>query len=297
MVSSSTLPWLTYRLNQLRYYKRRWLYHAYDTWRLLSQRQQLAQTINQHEIRVMGLRRTGNHAIIAWIKQQTSGQVMFLNNVEPCHSPYRFYHLHFPDRGYGAAAWGRFTPQDWLIYSYEDHDLAQIGDPRYYRCHDLYVGKSAKIFDVLILRDPFNLLASRYKKQYLSVKGAGSVVDLWLQYAREFVGETQYLKNPKVLINYNRWVVDRDYRQAIAQQLGLTFSDAGIDYVGSYGGGSSFDGMALRGQAAQMEVNQRWRHFETDAGYRTLLQNQALFDYSKRIFGVIAGTESLRLER
>lgn len=281
-------------LNHLRYLKREGAYSAYDTWRWLSHRRDLARVINQTEIRFIGLRRCGNHAVLNWIRKQAGGTVCFLNNVEPDMSPFRFYHLHFPKDGYRSEAWGRFSQKDWLIYSYEDHSLRAIATQRYERNHDLYVGKTQARYNVLLLRDPFNWLASRLKKDYRTVKTPGeTLVSLWIEQAKEFLGETNLLPHPTVAIRYNQWFSDEPYRRAIAHQLGLNFSDDGMDYVGSYGGGSSFEGMALTGQAQAMDVINRWRHFQDDDRFRALIANEELLHYSEQIFGAIAGTEEL----
>ncbi|MFN7247708.1 MAG: hypothetical protein ACK5UO_13890, partial [Microcystis sp.] len=52
-------------------------------------------------------------------------------------------------------------------------------------------------------------MASRLKKGLLSVKTKGmSPADMWMEYAKEFLGETSYLSNNKVVINYNLWFSD-----------------------------------------------------------------------------------------
>ena len=50
-----------------------------------------------------------------------------------------------------------------LIYSYEDFPLDQVASDKFEHNHDLYLGKSAIRYDLLIIRDPFNLFASRLK--------------------------------------------------------------------------------------------------------------------------------------
>ena len=71
-------------------------------------------------------------------------------------------------------------------------------------------------YDVLLLRDTFNLIASRLKKGFLSVKTKGmSLTDMWIEYAKEFLEETSYLSNNKVIINYNLWFSDISYRREI----------------------------------------------------------------------------------
>lgn len=59
--------------------------------------------------------------------------------------------------------------------------------------------------------------------------------DLWIDYAKEFLQETNYLPNNKVCVNYNLWVSDVNYRREVANRLNLDFTDAGFDEVRRYG--------------------------------------------------------------
>lgn len=260
--------------------------------------------INQRELRVIGLRRTGNHAIINWITQQQPGTTQHLNNVAARTNPYRHkadnlrrYH---PEHGKMAAiyerqAQGNFVARDCLIHSYEDWSLKAIAHPQFERNRTLYLGNSAQRFEILILRDPFNLFASRLKQGFITTKVKRlSMVDLWLEYAKEWLNESHHLPEPRILINYNRWFADVNYRCELAAQLGLPFSDQGISEVMGFGAGSSFDGTALDGQAKQMRVTQRWKVFANDSTFRQLFKNEALWHYSEAIFGHIPETEQLR---
>lgn len=108
---------------------------------------------------------------------------------------------------------------------------------------------------------------------------------IWLEYAKEFLGETNDLKHRKICINSNKWFLDREYRRQIADRLDSEFSDAGIDDVSHYGGGSSLNQQELQGQARQKDVLNRWKDFAEDPAYRQLFKNRELFEYSERIFG------------
>lgn len=147
----------------------------------------------------------------------------------------------------------------------------------------------------MILRDSFNLLATRLKKNpNESVRSLSeNAVDMWISYAREYLGETNYLKHNKISINYNQWVIDPDYRKLISTKLGLAFSDRGINDVNSFGGGSSFDKQQFQGKATKMDVLNRWKYFSNNEHYLSLLQNDTLIEYFRNIFGHILGTESL----
>ena len=279
-------------------------YTAEDTYRWAFQRDQWSAIVNDHEVRIVGLRRTGNHAIFEWMKAQASGTIRHLNNLEAGINPYRYKYDYLRDNypqyqrsvaRFKPLAKGQFQHRDWLFYSYEDHDLQKIAAPHLEQKHDLFVGKSGKRTDLLILRDPFNLLASRLKSDMLPVKNPKrTAVDLWLEYAQEFLGETQYLTHNKVCVNYNLWFQNRDYRAQIAQQLDLPFTDAGLETVSGAGGGSSFEGKAFEGKAQAMAVLERWQKYADDATYQAFFKDHAaLLTYSEKIFGQIPGTAAL----
>ncbi|MEQ8465416.1 hypothetical protein [Coleofasciculus sp. E1-EBD-02] len=279
-------------LNRLRRLKRIMGYRVEDTIRHLSNNVSPSEIVNQKEIRVVGLKRSGNHAIINWIRKQHHGEVWHLNKIPVKRNPYRFLYEHYPKETLKQEAKGNFTKKDCLIYSYEDHALEQITDKEFDKKSELYLGESAIKYDVIILRDPFNMLASRFKKGYMKVKCPDrTLVELWISYAQELLEETQLLKNNKIVINYNQWFIDVDYRQQLAKQLNIKFSDAGFNDVKGQGGGSSFDGIAFRGKAAEMDILNRWKVFADQPQYQKLIDNTVLRDYSERIFGHIPGTE------
>ncbi|MDY6783746.1 MAG: hypothetical protein SW833_14600 [Cyanobacteriota bacterium] len=286
---------------------KRELENQIEDWvRGMTQRHIWSEVVNQKEIRVVGLRRTGNHALLNWIKEQEKGEVWHLNNVQSQENPYRYKYNNlsefFPNNKWSIdrfknQAKGNLTPKDCLIYNYEDYALSDVFSEKFEEKHDLYLGKTKTRYDVLVIRDPFNLLASRLKNNYMPTKDKNkNCIDLWIDYAKEYLGETQYLRYNKVCVNYNQWTTDIEYRKQIAQQLNLEFSDAGINKVSGCGGGSSFEGRALDGQANQLDIGNRWKHFCEDKVYRKLLDNEQLWLYSEQIFGQISGTEQLRMK-
>ena len=239
---------------------------------------------NANELRIVGLSRSGNHPIINWIRRQARGRVCFLNCAEPKTNPfitcrplasgrraianYRPFHLR-------RERDGQLSPKDWLIYSYEDCFLTMVDSEEFEQHHDQYVGTSARRLDVLILRDPFNLFASRIQAGFGGVT-AKTTVRIWKQHARQFLGQRKYLSQPVVPLSYNRWSSCREYRREIAAKLGLQFSDRGFRHVSATGGGSSFDGRRFHGRAGDMPVLQRWRHLRSDPQYRDMFDDQTV---------------------
>lgn len=256
--------------------------------------------VNDTEIRVIGMSRSGNHAILQWILEQTPGRSLFLNCVEPGMNPYRSARplangqravASFEPLDLEAAAEGDLHPTEWLLYSYEDVFLGMVCSRAFEAARDDWVGRSRRQVDVLILRDPFNLLASRRRGGFHrrnpdappGIVSERHAVRIWKQHAREFLGERDHLGPEKICISYNRWTRDMTYRQQLAQRLGLPFDDGAALRVPATAGGSSFDGTDADGEAHRMEVTRRWRHFAEDKDFRALFDPD-LVDLSDRIF-------------
>ena len=171
--------------------------------------------VNQNEIRIIGLKRSGNHAISNWMMKQMKGNRFYINDVGVNENPYREKYEAWVrsncqknQERLKQESLGNFTQKDYLVYSYEDYELKRITNPLFASQHDLYFGKTNRRYDVLVLRDPFNLIASRLKKgsfnsqECLGVKNPNiTAIDLWIAYAKEWLGETQYLKYNKVAVN------------------------------------------------------------------------------------------------
>ena len=277
-------------LNQARSLKYQIKYTLRDWQRIITEQKRLAEIVNKKEIRVIGLRRSGNHAIINWMVKQQSGYVSHLNNLIPQCNPYRVLYCHYPKERLKEESWGHFRKKDCLIYSYEDYSLKNITDHKFEKNHNLYIGKSEVRYDLIILRDPFNLLASRIKSDMLDVKEENlQIIDLWIEYAKEFLQKSNYLHHNKICVNYNRWVSDVNYRQEIATHLNLDFTDTGFNEVRGYGGGSSFDGQDFHGKASDMNVNNRWQHIMDHPLYHQFISNSELMDYFEQIFGCFEG--------
>lgn len=240
------------------------------------------EAVNKHEIRMVGMSRSGNHAIINWVLAQTPGRACYLNCVEPKTNPFESAR---PIRGHSWKAnypfslerekAGVFSPKDLLLYNHEDCFLGLVGSREYAKERDWFVGRSLRRTDVLVLRDPFNLFASR-KKGIHSPVPDHTAMRIWKQHARAATSGTRHLDANFVCIRYNRWVSDRAYRGQIADALGLAFTDAGRRQVADAGGGSSFDGLRFDGKAERMDVFNRWRHFAGEADYRALFDDDVV---------------------
>jgi hypothetical protein len=263
---------------------------------------------NDVEIRVHGLQRSGNHAIMNWIAAQTAGICIVLNDCEPRTNPFNSMqeYCEYSDGSLVSLlyTWNRVErelvcsriPQqrNVLIYSYEDREL--LGD----RVSESWIGSSNSRFEVLIVRDPLNFFASRLQSwdKLTGLKEKALVIELWKKYAREALGLTSVLDpTRKVLVRFGEWKDDAGYRRKVALKLGVAFSDRGIDSVLQIALGSSFDSFNYQNRASEMAVNQRWRYFIEDDDYRTILADSELRELSTRLFGQHVGWEEINRRR
>jgi len=263
----------------------------------------LPEIVNHNEIRVVGMSRSGNHAIIEWLLAQTSGRTCLLNCAEPGQNPYLWARPLGPDEPGHRANYridihaeqaGKFSRKNYLVHSYEDVFLGSFRKPQHMADRPRWVGRSARQIDVLILRDPYNLFASRLATGF-SVLSQEMAVKVWCQHARQFAGRRRYLEQP-VCINYNLWASSAAYRSGVAEQLGLEFDDRTAQQVPSCGGGSSFDGLAYNGEASTMRVFDRWRNYSHDPAYLALFTKQARA-LAREIFGPLPADRAAALLR
>lgn len=256
---------------------------------------------NQCQITLYGLKRAGNHGIMTWMACLYEDPVWLLNNCLPFTDPFQSFNhdgvwdpgvpcFIIPEKGDSEA---KLTNKSCLFISYEDIGIDRLADQKIIPDRIEIIGDSHEIFTVLILRDPFNLMASRIRKKTPTVsefKLYGDALNGWKNYALEFTGKGSCLRDC-IKISYNHWFTDQAYRKEIARQLGRPFSDKGLNVVTTAGRGSSFDDLTYNGKAQEMDVLQRWSSLKDDDEFCDLFRGRDDILYlSEQIFGEMAGT-------
>jgi hypothetical protein len=265
---------------------------------------------NELAIWVYHLKRGGGHAVVNWIARNLDREVFHLNNAfsKPLKARWRgervFRRMTHPDR-YGGpgrrlynvelpaeAGWREVArmPKDVLLTNVENLPLTVVArDPLFRDGAARIVGESRRRIDVLVLRDAFNTFASvRHGKRRMRNRLHRFYRNQWKAYGREFLGETGTLPHDTIMISFNDWFADPDYRRHKAEELGLNHWDRGVDEVSGDGGGSSFSGQDFQDRARQMKVLERWKVFENDPRYRSAFDHETI-ELSNRIFGDITG--------
>jgi hypothetical protein len=243
-------------------------------------------------MRIFALKRSGQHAFVRWVAQQSIGPVRFINScrafLDPCE-----HHGKQPktsrDPWCIPLSAPEFTTSSHvpLVYNYENFDFRELG-ARALERPDIPLVPGARFRDVILLRDPFNLFASHRQWRpgdFEDDRYIGELADLWKVHARETLRTTRYLADP-VCVSYNAWFSDPSYRLEVIQALELPVAeDGGIpSQVPRFGGGSSFDGLTFDGRASDMRVLERWKEHRDERRLQAFLDAEVR-ELAARIFG------------
>ena len=213
-------------------------------------------------LRVFGMRRSGNHAIIDWLRRNMPGEVVFLNDCAPG-DPFRTYAMMETPRGdrhgpsFRATRW--FAQFDAHrggrshIVSYEDAAPDAAGPPE---------GWDTPFRTVVVHRSFLNWLASfhalvldRNRGTRWGVDRPGEIAPFVTLYA-DLLGARCDLA-----ISFDGWLASPACRRDAVRALGLVPRDDDTGAEAPYGGGSSFDGGC---------PSDRWRGMVEADGFETL---------------------------
>lgn len=231
---------------------------------------------------LFGLRRSGNHALVDWLKGHfRPEEVAFLNSADL--APFRL------DGDTYSVDFGKYRNlrrrpgQRVLIVSYENLDPLLFPRSR-------NAGIAARSHGLILLRDLLNMAASiarsaREAPSFAYRYRLRDFPDLWCRYAHLHLAPPGGWK----AISYNAWVENAAYRAHLQRSLGLPMIEVSRDHVSAIGGGSSFEGTSRDGEAAKMAVLRRWEEMQDDPMFQFLLlaEDEAL-DLNERLFGMEA---------
>lgn len=165
-----------------------------------------------------------------------------------------------------------------------------------------------KLNYVLSLRDPYNMFASLLRHDIYGrrfdfledrlsrrrvirrKKRINNFINKWKMYAREMLGDTNYIPDNKIFITYNQWYKCKNYRENIAKQLGVKSNDENWSLVSNNTQPSSFSGFKIK-DARDMDVFSRWEKMKNSNFFQYIFKDEELYELSNRLFGKINGTE------
>jgi hypothetical protein len=144
------------------------------------------------------------------------------------------------------------------------------------------------LFTIIVLRDLRNTVASiiRSTSKHVLDHRLLHVTGAWRGYAHRYLKQCRFCVGDKDIyfILFDKWFSDSKYRQQICADLGIPFTDAGINRMSGYAGGSSFDGKRFDGRAQEMDVLNRWQNFQSHELYQSRCTNE-LLKMNTLIFG------------
>lgn len=208
---------------------------------------------------VIALKRSGHHAVINWIIGCFAASGLEAVSINHASRDKLERRPHYVDESV-AEALGKAA----LIMNQEDtyfwlRDRNQL--------HNAFRGLGNSIQEVIVLRDWYNAVASRMQKlnrakfenfqTHVSETSGLSLSMMWQEQA--LIASDPWPAGMPMVFLYNEWFRNEQYREQIADMLGLPIADDSIlDTVASYSVGSSFDNMKFDGRARVMNVMSRW---------------------------------------
>lgn len=272
--------------------------------------------MNKLEIRLWAMKRSGQHAIIEWIVDHTEGAILHVNN-PLFERDNRFYHNVPPKTAKRDGASGIWIDKALYLFNVEDAKLGKHpklieknvplrnwgqstgrGTPRSLRRWSLPVrptvlasstlrrGKSKRVVDLLIVRDPANFWASRIRvvdkqKKNAKVWFGPEALQLYRQYLNEALGQTKHLTHERTVVQFDRWTADETYRETLGAHLGLTG-----DYKEQYGKISQFGGGSSFGRKGDIEtINERWKLMRDDQRLKKAFATVWEWPETKKLYG------------
>lgn len=224
-------------------------------------------------LRVYGMRRSGNHALIDWmLRNAPGGNGLFLNNCRPGRDPLQ------STRGMSVYRDGAEVDADgpgskmtvagaapFTVVSYEDSMPAKDRKPLF----------AAAETCVIIYRSFLHWSASLLRK----IQGnpgygpleRGRVMMNALRTYQTMLDRVQ--DRDVVPLLYDEWMASDDYRAKALGRIGLPGRDLSRGSVQRYGGGSSFQGKTA--EVSELATDARSTQMADDLEYQLLLWTSA----------------------
>jgi len=226
-------------------------------------------TASDGRMRVLGIRRTGQHAIINWILRNCEREnTVFLNSCTMRRSAIRTcgqseLNGQFAGGGYRlkerVAAYLAAEKRPFVLVSYEAG----------YEDGELTPNFPDAAFDheILVTRSFVNWLPSFIRlMRLMNPKSAPEALDISNGIVFEMMRFKAHLLAAQTtthrVICFDKWASSAAYRHEKLHELGLTEVDAGLGEVQKYGGGSSFS--AFETPAEELPLTSRWQSMSND---------------------------------
>jgi len=246
------------------------------------------------EIHVIGIQRTGQHAITSWLighfdsvfYKNCMSQLGQQKNVVGIQPPFWSFSGDDEKRGIKSFEIGHSALVLGTEFTVFDVGLnPKIPRQKEKLCHKFGADNFSKREDyVLVLRNPYNQYASilNWGKNRL-LSPPKSFAKMWTKMAKECAGESNVFENRTTVI-YDDWFEHPEYRRKIEERLDLPQNDDRLNTVMKIGHGrywgSSFDGMEAKKEAQKMGVLNRWESSKDDDRFIELCKNEELVNWA-----------------
>jgi hypothetical protein len=210
---------------------------------------------SKKEIMLFGVSRSGNHMFLDWIANQHDDDKYFVNR-RRLNAPLIRGHLGSNLPSMQGHIKFRHVKYNLIMYFRE----TSVPSPDYDSCMS-----SDEKHTLVMLRDFRNWVCSMYKLRGNRMKRE---IEVWKEHAK------LYLSDPKRFVLYDRFVSDINYRNEIAELIGVDRrSDDSLMFVPNYGGFSSFDGDEYQGAGVEMSVTDRYKQCANEDWYIDIIKN------------------------
>lgn len=226
-------------------------------------------------IRIWGMRRSGNHAIINWLMRNAPEPgALFFNNCKPNAHPTetaRAVELNgkrvHPERDGGLkAVCAPLGDGAALLFSFEDRvPQFGIGKPQLRAC----IADAAVDREIIIYRSFLNWCASLLKKIAANPRfSRADRMGIMAKAIGTYFRMLEVIESGAALaIHYDAWIAGAGYRAERIGALGWALRDNGLGKQQRAGGGSSFDDAA----PDVAKLASRWRQMAADEEFRSCL--------------------------
>ncbi len=197
------------------------------------------------------MQRSGQHGVLNWLTEQNKPSIHYnhCRLVGSLPKPKNYVFEFQPNKERVVHPYRKFQPRGnykLRIYSFEDQKIIP--------------GLGGK--KIVIIRDPWNWKASRYKLG-------------WTKLYNENMMWKAHMRSKLYKIFFNEWFVNKEYRKKICEDLGLEFTDEGLENMYNQQT-SSFDGMSFKGKAQEMGVLNRWKRYEKDEKFMKSIEPEMI---------------------
>lgn len=237
---------------------------------------------------ILGMKRSGHHAIAYWIAKNCGGKAILYNDCSRGWSN----NMLLPSNNQSIKSQiievGSGKDES-HIFNIEDFDHNILNKHNFSKFNN--VKSSAEVYICSVLRDPYNWVASCMKMGGGPALRLPKRILMWINQAQLFLKREVHPE--LVRINYNSWTSDNDYKEILADKLNLKSYDKGVDSTSPRGGGSSFDKMRFKNKASNMKVLDRWRHYQGVDAFCDFFNSQVR-ELARRIFDMDIPDKKLR---